>query len=242
MTERITSIPEAALPPPPAAAERPAAQPADRPAGPAPAHAALPVSHHVGPRVTDRRGHRRPLVPWSVLLAGLLLVPPALAAAISATESPTYAAAVDLILQPDPTSSTDTMDRTLATHQVLLEQRPLLQEVADGVDWDPDDLADALEVEAVGESNVLRLQVADEDADRARRAAQLLADRYLNSSDAGAAPPGDLAAVAPAAVLPDRVGPQPLRAAAAGAVAGLLLGALLLLLRSRGERTRPSGR
>jgi len=190
------------------------------------------------------RLRRRRKILLGVVIAALILLPAVGAAVWSSRQPSTYAAEVDLLHQPSDTSATDTIDRQLATHQVLLLRRDLLDDVAESVGRDPDELADDVGVEIVEGSSVLRIRVVDENRDRARRAATTLADRY--AAIAGRLAPtsniGRVELVDSATVLGEPVGPEPLRAAAAGGLAGLVLVlAFLALLRLRDRPGGPAG-
>jgi capsular polysaccharide biosynthesis protein len=180
----------------------------------------------------------------ALVLAAVFLLPPAGAAAWSAAQRPTYAVEVDLLYEASDRSTVDSIERELATNRVLLLRRALIGEAAESVGRDPQQLREDVSVEVVEASSVLRLRVLDPDAQRARAAAQYLVDRHLAS--AGELPAlsdfGRLRVVAAPSVLEEPVAPQPLRAAAAGALLGLVLAlALLLLFRFRHGWSRPSG-
>jgi uncharacterized protein involved in exopolysaccharide biosynthesis len=117
---------------------------------------------------------------WLVaIVVALIVLPTAGAAALSAAEDPTYAAQVDVLYQQTATANAQSMERELATQQVLMQSRPLIDRAAATADVSGRELADAVTVEVVEESNVLRLQVADHDANRARVAAQAIGDEYI---------------------------------------------------------------
>lgn len=178
------------------------------------------------------------------VFAALLLLPPVGAAAWSAALRSTYAVEVDLLHVASDGSTVDSIERELATNRVLLLRRPLIDEAADSVGRDPEQLRDNVSVEVVEASSVLRLRVLDHDPQRARAAAQQLVDRYLGSVGELRAWShfGRLRILAAPSVLKEPVAPQPLRAAAAGALLGLVLAfAPLLVLRFRRRRSRPPG-
>lgn len=211
----------------------PGTAPAGTPEWPPRAHPPLVV-----PR---RRGRRRAAVLLALTVAALLAAPAAAAAVFSANQPSEYAAVVELIHQPEDGGTVEGVDREMATHQVLLQRRLLVQEVADDAGRSTDELADDLSVEIVDGSSVLRVQVVDTDPDRAREALGDLVDRYLASADRLAATSdiGRLRVLAPPALLDEPVGPQPLRAGAAGLLLGIFLAGLLLaLLRLRRLRGR----
>lgn len=214
-----------------------------RPDAPAPPAEASPARGAVpSPRVVPRRHPSRRAAALLVPVLAVLLAAPAAAAAVLSANQPTeYAAVVELIHQPEGDSSVEGVDREMATHQVLLQRRSLVQDVAAGVGRVTDDLSDDLSVEIVDGSSVLRAQVVDTDPDRARRALDGLVDRYLASADGLAAMSdiGRLRALAAPAVLDEPAGPDPLRAGAAGLLLGILLaGVLLAFLRLRRGRGR----
>jgi len=174
-----------------------------------------------------------------LLVAALLLVPSAGAAVWSALQPSTYAAQVDLLHEPSDTSASDSIDRQLATHQVLLLRRSLLNDVAEAVGRDPEELVENVTVEVVAGSSILRLQVVDQDSDRVERAAAAVADRSVGLAD-GFAPTsgiGRVQVVSAPTLLDEPVGPQPLRAAAAGALLGLVLVVTFLGLRLHSTRS-----
>jgi uncharacterized protein involved in exopolysaccharide biosynthesis len=192
-------------------------------------------------RQEEPRRTRHPLKRLVLVCLALVLLPPALAAAWSFTRPTSYAAQADLVLASSADRSADTMIRDLATHEVLVTREPLVDDVARSVQRDLEDLRRNLTVEVVEQSNVLRLQVVDGDPDRAQRAAQNLALQYTAAQEqlAGTSDMAQVRMVGAATVLDKPVAPKPLRAAAAGALLGLLLLAgLLALLRLRSKDAR----
>jgi len=178
-----------------------------------------------------------------ILLVALLVLPAVGAALWSNLQPPTYAAEVDLLHAPSDTSSSDSIERQLATHEVLLLRRSLLDAAAQSVGRDPDELAENVGVEIVEGSSVLRLQVVDEDSERAERTATFLADQYVSVAEelAPSSNIGPVRIISAPTVLDEPVGPQPLRAAAAGALLGLVLVLVFVAtLRLRHKRSRHS--
>lgn len=176
-----------------------------------------------------------------LICAVLLLAPAALAAGLTVRQPTEYAAEVELLHAPEDTGSVEIVDRAMATHEVLLQRRALLQDIAEEVGRSPRALADDLTVELVGGSSVLRVRVVDVDPDRARETLDVLTDRYLRPATllASTTDIGRLRVVEPPAVLQEPAGPQPARAGAAGLLLGLLLvGAFLTVLRLRRRRDR----
>lgn len=211
-----------------------------RPPEPIPGQGTLPVPPD--PRFAFGLPRRRPggRVLVALLAATLLIVPAVVAGAVAAAQPDRFAAEVALLHEPEDNSTVESVDREMATHQVLVQQRPLLQDTADAVGTDREDLADALTVEVVEGSSVLRMEVVDDDPERARETLNVLVDRYLASADrlAAGSDIGRLRVLAPPSTLEEPVGPDPLRAAAAGALLGIVLVVgLLALLRSRHGRS-----
>jgi len=174
------------------------------------------------------------------LVALLFLAPAAGALAWSIRQPPTYAADVELLHSPSDASTVDLVERQLATHEVLILRRQLIEEAADDVGRDAAALLDDVSAEVVEGSSVLRLRVVDTDPQRAEEAADAIASEYSRSTsplDASSGI-GTVTVLAPPDLLDDPVGPQPFRAAAGGALVGLVLAvALLALLRHRHRRS-----
>lgn len=265
------------------------------------------------------RSRRLPTAAVAGLVAALLVLPTAGAAGLSALQPPVYAAQVDVLYEGPVTGSAQSIERELATQQVLMTSRPLVDRAARAAGVPGQELAAAATVEVVEESNVLRLQVADTDPDRARAAARAIVDEYVAAvreqaaTSGGAAQERDLLAaqvqdltaqlaekvaqvanlaatpspsasvqsqqraaeaeaqlirqrlsevqkqalaaelsvleessgraqvLAEPSLLDDPIAPQPLRAAAGGALVGLVLAAALVaLLRLRHQPRRPA--
>jgi hypothetical protein len=265
-----------------------------------------------GPEERPRPGHvRLSGRPLAGVLAALLLVSPVGAGVISSLQAPVYAAEADVLYVSSDVTDSQGTERELATQQLLLQSRPMIEAAAESSRRPAADLADSVSVDVLDQSNVLRLRVEDPDRQRAVEAAASLVDQYVDavseqaaaSSTAAeerellqaevetlttrlgeilAAPSGDpadqearekermsigqrltelqeqildagLRAVqersgraqvfAAPSVLDEPVAPQPLRAAAGGALLGLLLATgLWTLLRHRHDRGRPAAR
>ncbi|UOY00207.1 hypothetical protein [Blastococcus sp. PRF04-17] len=217
------------------------------PAGRAhPPHGPPALAHHrgaaaVGARTAGDPRRRRGTALLALVLLTLVAAPAATAAALASRQPTEYAAVVELIHQPEDNSTVEGVDREMATHSVLLQRRPLVQEVAADAGRPADELSDDLSVEAVDGSSVLRVQLVDTDPERARETLDDLVDRYLASADrlAVTSDIGRLRVLAPSDVLDEPVGPDPVRAGAAGLLLGIFLAGLLLaLLRLRRGRGR----
>lgn len=262
-------------------------------------------------------GGRRSRAKLVAAVAALLVVPPLAAGLLSTAQSPIYAAEADVLYQGGDSTDAQSIERELATQQVLLQSRPLIQQAAEVADRSPENVADAVSVEVLEQSSVLRVHVEDADPDVAEQIATSLVEEYIaavqaqTTSSATAAEErqllqeqvdglnvrldevttriGELVEIpvpsaaaqlelrsleseaetirgrltalqaqiletdlrglqegrggaqvfAAATVLDEPVAPQPLRAAAAGALLGIALAlALLALLRYRHERSR----
>ena len=191
------------------------------------------------PAEPTRRGSVWAAVALWALVALLFLAPAAGALAWSVRQPATYAAEVELLHSPSDASTVDLVDRQLATHEVLLLDRALLDDAADDVGRDPEVLRDNVTAEIVEGSSVLRLVVVDTDPQRAVDAAGFISSEYASSTGAldASSAIGTVEVLAEPDLLDDPVGPQPIRAVAAGALVGLVLGvALLALLRLRRRR------
>ena len=104
----------------------PSTYPGGRPrAGPGIPPLVVPRQIPVGAK--SRAGGRWRAVTHARMTMVLLPAPPAVAGALSASQPPTYASEVHLLYQPDPSSPVDGIDRELATHRVLIQQRSLLE-------------------------------------------------------------------------------------------------------------------
>jgi capsular polysaccharide biosynthesis protein len=187
------------------------------------------------------QGGRRSKVFTGLTVAALLVLPAAAAAGWSATQPTTYVAEVDLLHEPSDTSSTESIDRQLATHRVLLLRQPMIDDAARFVGLSPDQLAETVDVEVEQASSILRVTVDDKNRTRALRTASFLADRYPAIADEFAASSniGRVRVVSPPTLLDQPAGPRPTRAAAAGLLVGVLLTLLFLsLVRVRHRSSR----
>ncbi len=189
-------------------------------------------------RPATRTG-RRPALLIGLLVAALVVLPAVAAAAWSTTQPPTHAVEIDLLHEASNATAADSIDRQLSTQQVLLLRRPFLDGIAQTVQRDPDELAESIDIEIVQDSSVLRVRVRDEDQERAWQTAAVMADRHVGIADRLAASSniGRVHIVSAPTVLVDPVAPQPTRAAAGGALVGLVLATgLLVVLRVRRQR------
>jgi uncharacterized protein involved in exopolysaccharide biosynthesis len=112
-------------------------------------------------------------------IAGAAIVVCTLAALPIVLSQPrVYGAQADLIFNPGADMSDVATDRGLVTQEVILRSRTVLEPVAEATRIPVEGLKKALSVEVVNQSNVVRITVADRDADTARRVAQLIAEEY----------------------------------------------------------------
>jgi uncharacterized protein involved in exopolysaccharide biosynthesis len=148
-------------------------------------HAAAPAElgeRPAAPRAGARRGRRRPRG-WRLVtvLLLLLLLPTGLAGGLSSLQPPTYAAQADILFEAGDSGSSDTVERQLATQQVLLLSRSAVAAAAAQVGLTHDDVLGAASVQVLEGSDVLRLQVEDGSRARARAIAQSLVTQYTQA-------------------------------------------------------------
>jgi capsular polysaccharide biosynthesis protein len=187
-----------------------------------------------GGRRTVRRGaSRRGLTVIAVALI-LLVAGPVAASLYSLSQDRVYGGQIDVLFMPGADRSDGAAEREMFTQQVLVRNPAVLEPVAPVVGISLPDLQEAISVGVVEQSNVLRITVAGSDPVSATRAAQAVADEYVRVS-ARTSPGSRVDELYRARPLKSPLSPQPLRAAAAGAIAGMLAAACsaLVLLRPR---------
>ena len=133
----------------------------------------------------------------------------------------------------------DSSERFLATQAVIARSRTVLKPIGAALSVDLKELEDHLEVATIGSSGVVRLQYASENGPLALDVVRALTDRYLaelrmfdKTESTGHW------VLTRAFLLDDPIAPQPLRAAALGALAGLVVGVAVVLLRALARSTR----
>jgi hypothetical protein len=133
----------------------------------------------------------------------------------------------------------DSSERFLETQAVIARSRTVLSPIGTALGIPISELEAHLEVEKVGASSVVRLQYADKNGSLALEVVGALTNRYLAELRAfgGRASTGHWV-LTPAFLLDAPVAPQPLRASALGALAGLLVGIAVLFLRAVGRQPR----
>jgi uncharacterized protein involved in exopolysaccharide biosynthesis len=154
----------------------------------------------------------------------------------SLTRPKVYGAEAEILLTPRPELSDTAVDRAMLTQTLLVRSPTVLQPVAVRAGVPLRRLQDAVTVDMVGRSNILRITAADRDRDRA----VLIVDRIVvEYSEIGptvgrddTAPVG-LAILTQARPLDRVLEPQPGQALAAGTLLGLVAAAVVLLLLRR---------
>lgn len=129
------------------------------------------------------RWDRWPARPLLAACAAVLLLPPLLATSLSLALSPVYAVEVEILYRGPGTTSDQGFERELATQELVLRGRTLIDEAAEEAGLDGEDLAKAVHVETVDTSNVILLRVEDEDPRRADAVAGSLVRQYLEVLD-----------------------------------------------------------
>lgn len=199
------------------------------------------------PTVPARGRHRLRVVHVMALAAAIVAVFAGAAIGYSESQPTVYGAQADIILTPSPELSDAAADRAMVTQTMIVTSDPVLRPVAERTGVPLDRLRDAIGVEIVGRSNVLRVTAGDRSRTRAVTLAQQVTEQYLRVAADTPGPPGESrtpaitpALLSPAAPLAHPLRPQPLRALAAGILLGLLVAAaaVVVLVRPR-SLTRP---
>ena len=125
-------------------------------------------------RASQRRGQRAALV---IAAPVLLVLPSVIAYLFSASQSASYAAQADLVVEATSAGDSETQVSTLLN---LLSSRTLLEVVADNNGLTTEELGQSVETEQLDASNVLRLTVTAADAENAQAIADDLIAEYLN--------------------------------------------------------------
>jgi capsular polysaccharide biosynthesis protein len=177
---------------------------------------------------------------WEVV--ALLILPVAVAAlgafATASLSDPVYAARSEIVFDLRRLDWSGA-ERYLETQKVVVGGPTLLAPIASSFEVPLRDLERDLRVEKVGESGVLRLEYRHPDPTLAQALIKTVTDRYLVILREFERLEGTgHRLLTPAYVLEQPVAPQPLRAAAIGAVIGLALAALGVVLRSQGWPAR----
>jgi uncharacterized protein involved in exopolysaccharide biosynthesis len=140
-----------------------------------------------------------------------------------------WGAEADVLLSPGGDMSDAAVERAFATQQLILRSPTVLQPVANAAKIPIKDLDESLSIAMVNRSNVLRLTVANPDRATAVNLAQMITDQYRRGFTSGGPQLGQgqlqATVLTRAHPLERPLEPQPLRALAAGAIAGLLIAA-----------------
>jgi uncharacterized protein involved in exopolysaccharide biosynthesis len=142
-----------------------------------------------------------------------------------------YAARSEIVLQLRGLSS-DAVTRYLATQRVLVSGHDQLTTISASQNLSLQELEDNLSADTVAGSNVLRIQYADGDRDRALAVTKAITNSYLASlRELEIAEGTSHRVLTPAYLLPKPVWPDRLRMTVLGALAGLAVGLATLFLR-----------
>ncbi len=176
--------------------------------------------------------------PWPLPVIALLVVAVFAGAALGYSlllQPKVYGAQAEFIITPRPDISDAAVDRAMLTQVMIIESAPVLQPVAAQAGMGLSRLRDAVSVEIVGRSNILRVTVSDRSRGRAVSLVQLISNQYLRTpasttaapAGAGAGeqdltPPTRSTLLTPASPLEEPIQPRPLRALAAGTLLGLI--------------------
>lgn len=99
---------------------------------------------------------------------------------LSAIQDPVYGAEADILYRVADGSGARA-ERDLATQQVVLQGRAVLQPVADEAQMPVEDLQELLSVEVVGQSDVLRITMEHRDPALAVQLARDISDHYVRT-------------------------------------------------------------
>lgn len=126
------------------------------------------------------------------VMAAIVLAATLAAFLASNAKERVYGGRVELVFNSEAYDSESEFNRALATQREILRSEPVVAAAASAAGMTTAKLQKALEVELVGESEVLRVTVGDRSRDRARALAQAVVDNYLQriarapSDDGGA--------------------------------------------------------
>jgi capsular polysaccharide biosynthesis protein len=162
---------------------------------------------------------------------------------VSARGTTIYGAQVDFLIQFDRFASDSAITRQIQTHSVLILSRAVLADVAAELEMQTAELEEIATAEVIGESQVLRLLVADSDPNGAMAIAEAIAGQYLLEANAlvesvegrrPATPQVNI--VAGPYVLDEPLEPDPVQGAAAGALGGFIIaGGVIFVVMQRSK-------
>lgn len=194
---------------------------------PTPARADRRISRPSKPARSIRKAAWR----LAVLSVVLIAVATAGAYAVSSMGEKIYAARSEIAFDLRALGW-DSSERFLSTQPLITKSGAVLAPIAAAFGIPISELEDGLSVDTVGASGVVRLQFAQPSGTLALEITRAITARYLAELTAfDQVDPIHRWVITEAFLLEDSVSPQPLRAAALGAVAGLALAAGVVLLR-----------
>jgi capsular polysaccharide biosynthesis protein len=177
-----------------------------------------------------RPGVRRQL---TILAIAPILVATVGALILSALSPNLYAARSEIVFDVRRLGW-DSAERFLATQVVIAESQSTLSPVAAAFELPIRELEKNLQVEIVSSSGVMRIQYENHNAQTALDVTKALTDRYLVSlREAEQLDGGAHRLLTPAVPLEDPVSTTPLHAAVLGAIAGLVIAAAGVILRTQ---------
>lgn len=176
---------------------------------------------------------------WWWLLALGVLIGGGSAYGISQVMTPVYQASATLLVNQTQTPGTIayndilTSERLTKTYRELISKRPVLEDVIEELDltMGAGELAALITVEAIADTQLLRLSVEHSDAEQARLLANATAQAFIETNEQdGLTRPGSVSTVEPA-VTPGRpISPRTNLNTVMGLVIGLLLAGALVLV------------
>jgi capsular polysaccharide biosynthesis protein len=184
-------------------------------------------------------------LPLELLLLGTVIVAVTTVGAyfVSAQGTKVYGARAEFLIHNDRFASDSAINRQIQTQSVLILSRAVLGQVATDLGMEINHLEKIATAEIIGESQVLRLLVADPDPNTASEIANAIAGEYLATAsdltrslgDQRSQPEVDL--VTEPYVLETPLQPDPMQGAAAGAMGGLVIaGGVVFVVTQRSKR------
>jgi uncharacterized protein involved in exopolysaccharide biosynthesis len=139
-----------------------------------------PRDGHAPPSAVGLAIRRLPSVRILALMAAAVVaISGSAALAFSLLSQPIYGAQAEIIFQPSGELSVFRAERDMATQEVILRGRAVLEPVARNTGIPVADLQDMISVEILGQSNILRITIGNPDPETARSLAQLVTTEYL---------------------------------------------------------------
>jgi hypothetical protein len=140
-----------------------------------------PRDGHAPERILRVQGRPLPGVRALALMAAVVVAVSAIAAVAFALLTPrVYGAQAEVTFQPNGDLSDFRAERDMATQQLVLEGEAVLGPVAGATHIPVKKLQDMVSAEIVGQTNVLRITVANPDRGTAVALAELITTEYLN--------------------------------------------------------------